>query len=910
VAGTIDDNVIVVFTATIEQWPGHAAAAVKGLGGGSVFTAVVPFAPLGTPTLHLQGLTVTGGSTEAEGGGIENSGTLTITDCTITGNAAESGGGIENFGTLTITDSTVSHNETGTEVVGPGGEGGGIENSGTLTITASTISNNSETSLPPAPYVFGSSPNAVGGGIYDRGTATITDSTISNNTANATASDGKAEGGGIYDGGTATITDSTIGNNTANATASDGKAEGGGIYDGGTATITDSTISNNTANASSGATGGGVMNEGGSQSISNSTISGNTAAGPNGGGGGVSDWSGGFIITDSTISGNSATAHSAAIQNRAGLLQMAGDIVADAGGHPAVSECQFPITDMGYNVDDDGTCGLSGASHSVSDSATIGTYLGPLQDNGGPTETIALSSGATNPAQAVIPVTFTPPAGFTPACHMQDQRGVSRAAPCDMGAFALTMGAPEAPTNLVAALGVGQASLSWNAPSSGVPLVSYTVSGNDTTTSTAITPVTVTGTPPATSTLITELIPGDAYTFTVTSTNAAGPEVASTPLAVLLPAPFFPDAPSRICDSRPGNSTLCSGKTLGPGGILVVQVSGHGGVPAGATAVVANITATAATQTGFLTAYPDGSTKPNASNLNFTAGETVPNLVTVPLSSTGAIDLFNALGNVDVIVDVSGYYGPGSGQGFTSLTPSRICDTRSGNSTQCTGETMGPASTLTIQVTGHGGVPSGAAAVVANVTATGPTTAGFLTAYAADETRPNASNLNFTAGETVPNRVIIPLSSTGQLELYNALGNVDAIVDVNGYFSSATSGYFEPVAPARICDTRHGNTTPCAGQTLSTRGTLNVQVTGNGGIPSGATAVVANVTVTGPTATGFLTVWPTGQPKPNASDLNFTAGETVSDLVAVPLSSSGAIDLFNAIGSADVIVDVSGWFTS
>ena len=185
----------------------------------------------------------------------------------------------------------------------------------------------------------------------------------------------------------------------------------------------------------------------------------------------------------------------------------------------------------------------------------------------------------------------------------------------------------------------------------------------------------------------------------------------------------------------------------------------------------------------------------------------------------GAIDLYNAAGTVNALVDVFGYYGPGSGQGFTSLTPARICDTRASNTTECAGQTLSAGGTLNVQVTGEGGVPAGATAVVANLTATGPTAQSFLTAYAEGSTRPLASNFNFTAGESVPNRVIVPLSGGGALDLYNAAGTVNAIVDVDGYFSSSDSGYFEPVAPSRICDTRASNTTQCHGKTLSAAGT-------------------------------------------------------------------------------------------
>ncbi len=470
---------------------------------------------------------------------------------------------------------------------------------------------------------------------------------------------------------------------------------------------------------------------------------------------------------------------------------------------------------------------------------------------------------------------------------------------------------PGEPTNLAASLGVGQATLSWSAPAPGAsPITSYTVAITDTTTSTTLTPVTVSGSPPATSTPITGLTPGHGYSFTVSATNAEGTGAASAPLTELMPAPYFPVTPARICDTRSGNTTQCSGKTLSAGWNLAVQVTGNGGVPAGATAVVANVTATGATAQSFLTAYPDGTTRPLASNLNFSAGQTVPNLVTVPLSSSGAIDLYNASGSVNALVDVDGYYGPGSADRASPRSPRTGSVTpEARNTTPCAGQTLSAGGNLSVQVTGNGGVPVGATAVVANVTATGPTAPSFLTAYPAGTTRPLASNLNFSAGETVPNRVIIPLSSSGALALYNASGSVNAIVDVDGYYSSTTAGYFAPVAPARICDTRSGNTTQCKGMTLGGAGTLGVQVTGNGGIPSGAAAVVANVTATGATAQSFLTVWPAGTARPLASDLNFTAGETVPNLVIAKLSSSGGLSIYNASGSANVIVDVGGWFT-
>ena len=222
-------------------------------------------------------------------------------------------------------------------------------------------------------------------------------------------------GGGIYnDGSTFDLANSTVSGNTAFGSGFVGGA-GGGIaaVSDGTDDINNSTISDNTAGGiGSGAEGGGIVNVSGSQNIFNSTISGNAATGVNGGGGGISIEGGSVDATDSTISGNIATSYGAAIENVSNGY-LAGDIVADAGGPPTVTECRGNAPDdLGYNVDDDGTCGLSATNHSVSDSSAIGRFLGPLQNNGGPTDTIALSSGTNNPAQAAVPSRLSLPSHY------------------------------------------------------------------------------------------------------------------------------------------------------------------------------------------------------------------------------------------------------------------------------------------------------------------------------------------------------------------------------------------------------------------------------------------------------------------------------------------------------------------
>jgi len=154
------------------------------------------------------------------------------------------------------------------------------------------------------------------------------------------------------------------------------------------------------------------------------------------------------------------------------------------------------------------------------------------------------------------------------------------------------------------------------------------------------------------------------------------------------------------------------------------------------------------------------------------------------------------------------------------------------------------------------------------------------------------------------------------VSFYNGTGSVDVVADVGGWFSdgtaAATGSLFVGVTPARILDTRDG-TGPVPIAALGSNATMVASVAGHGGVPAmtattPATAVVLNVTVTGPTASSYLTVWPDGSVKPLASDLNWVSGATVPNLVVIKLGSNGNIDLFNGVGSVNIVVDVVGWY--
>jgi hypothetical protein len=167
------------------------------------------------------------------------------------------------------------------------------------------------------------------------------------------------------------------------------------------------------------------------------------------------------------------------------------------------------------------------------------------------------------------------------------------------------------------------------------------------------------------------------------------------------------------------------------------------------------------------------------------AGQTVPNLVVARLGADGKVDLHVAgSGSVQLIADVSGYFRAGSPSvpgAFGALVPSRLLDTRTGNGAPKSAVLAGR--TLVVQVAGRGGVPaSGVAAVVLNVTVTAPTRSGAVTVYADGSALPSTSNLNFVAGQTVPNLVVARLGADGKVDLHVAgSGSVQLIADVSGY---------------------------------------------------------------------------------------------------------------------------------
>jgi hypothetical protein len=418
------------------------------------------------------------------------------------------------------------------------------------------------------------------------------------------------------------------------------------------------------------------------------------------------------------------------------------------------------------------------------------------------------------------------------------------------------------------------------------------------------------------------------YTMTAKVTDASGQSGTSSTKVIVSPV-FVPTAPTRLLDTRGGLGAKKA--RVATGGVVRLRVNGAAGIST-ATSATLNLTVVGAAGTGFVTAYPDGTKRPTASNVNYVKGQTVANLVDIPVPADGLVDFYVSKGPVDLVADVEGYrtaYPNGKG---TVLSDSRsewgqffkILDTRDKNYTPVVGK-IGAGKTVTFDARvdpvtynptfGYG---TNAEAAILDVTETNATASSYVTAYQAGTTRPTASALNFAAGETRAATVVVPVDSTGKVTLYNHAGSVNLTVSVEGYYvtfatyrnadSTDVNRPVTTISPVRVLDTR--NATGAPKKRLGPSGNLSFKAAGIGAVPATATSVVLNLTAVNPSSNGFLDAWGDASPDPGASALNFMHSAPATPVLLYLPVSHGHVDLFNPYGTLDVVADVEGYTTN
>ncbi len=395
------------------------------------------------------------------------------------------------------------------------------------------------------------------------------------------------------------------------------------------------------------------------------------------------------------------------------------------------------------------------------------------------------------------------------------------------------------------------------------------------------------------------------------------------------PLPF----PVRLLDTRPGESAcFAPGVPLGNDAVRLQPATGTclgATIPSSARSLVGNATVVNFISSGFhwITLYPSDAAQPNASNLNFTDNQIVPNNFTVGLGPDGAFKIYSHAAT-HFIVDITGYYAPPGTGGlyFHPLpAPVRLLDTRPGEA-GCDAPGVPLANDGIRTVTAHrtcfgATIPSSARSVVGNATVVNFISTGFhwITLYPFGTPQPVASNLNFIADQIVPNWFVVGLSSDGKFNIYSH-ASTHFIVDVAGYFSDEAVDvngagllYTALPTPVRLLDTRPGETGCDAPGVPLGNDATRIQTAHRTcfgvTIPSSAKAVVGNGTVVNFISTGFhwITLYPFGAAQPNASNLNFTENHIVPNAFWVGLGSDGKFNIYSH-ASTHFIVDLTGFF--
>ncbi len=385
---------------------------------------------------------------------------------------------------------------------------------------------------------------------------------------------------------------------------------------------------------------------------------------------------------------------------------------------------------------------------------------------------------------------------------------------------------------------------------------------------------------------------------------------------------FTPIHPHRILDTRLGAGAPEA--PLAAGSVIHLKVTGDLGagyeVPVtGVLAVVLNLTETGGTSSGYVSAYPTGTARPNASNINYVAGGTRANLVTVQVGAGGDVDLYNSAGHVNLIADISGYFitgrdpsvvGPGSA--LRLVPPRRLLDTRTWSPSG-----LKPRAHDDVLVDEGDGTNPYMTAALVTVTAVQPTGGGYVSAYRSGGNPTLTSTLNLVPGVTTPNLAVVPVTMCQSgwcaekptISVYNGSATpTNVLVDLLGVFSTTGTQpglRYKPVTPTRIVDTRyHVGASP-----LGPQSTTLIHAPASI-VDAWTGALVVNVTAIRPTNSTHLTLWPdlSGGPRPNISSSNPAAQSTVANSTMTGLGSGGSFGVYNGSGTTNVAIDVAGTY--
>ncbi|MDI5969948.1 PKD domain-containing protein [Streptomyces sp. SL13] len=388
------------------------------------------------------------------------------------------------------------------------------------------------------------------------------------------------------------------------------------------------------------------------------------------------------------------------------------------------------------------------------------------------------------------------------------------------------------------------------------------------------------------------------YTATLTSTDVLGRVTTAATVVTVTDSVAPVGGAQRVTATIRAHGTgYFGGSYLGDRGENPVEV---------------RVNATGATDGGWLTAYSGSGTRPSASTLNFPAGHSASNQETVTPSLDGDIAVYNgADSTVTVSMEKIGDFEPDDNSGsYHPTSPVTLLDTRNG-----TGGITGPVGagkSVTVQIAGKNGVPANADAVTLDVAENTTKASGSLTVAPDGRSEWGVTASYWAAGESVTNLVTVPLTDGKVTLTDNSSGSANLIAALDGWYSSdATGSGAWPVTPTRVLNTQTG-----LGETggkplkLAAHATLKVKVAGTAGLPAAVlTAADLNLTVSAPTASGWLVAYPDGTTRPTAGAINYTKSHTIAGQAVIKVGGDGFIDLYNPTSTAiDVFADIHGGY--
>ena len=382
-------------------------------------------------------------------------------------------------------------------------------------------------------------------------------------------------------------------------------------------------------------------------------------------------------------------------------------------------------------------------------------------------------------------------------------------------------------------------------------------------------------------------------TFTVTQAGNPG----SGPVALR----YVPITPCRLVDTR-----LANGPFGGPvltGGVSrdFVVSNGSCGVPSTAQAFSLNFAVVPRASFAHLTAWPAGEPQTLTSTLS-SDGRVKGNAAIVGAGTGGAISVMPS-DDTHLVIDVTGYFQPSTGNTFFPVTPCRVADTRNASG-PLGGPYLAGNSTRAFPILSSAcGVPSNAVAYSLNITALPRVPLQNLTAWATGQTQPPTATLNAPTGTSTSNAGIVSAGVSGQVSIF-VTNDTDLVIDINGYFAPPGTGalsLYMLQEPCRVLDSRNPPGSPAL------NGTLTIALTGGAcGLPASARAYVLGATAVPTGGLGYLTLWPNGQAQPLYATLVANDGATTSNM-AITATINGSINAF-ASNPTYLVLDAFGYF--